>query len=84
MPDRYADLTCAEAVELVTDYLEGALAAPLRARFEQHVAACPGCEGYLDQVRYTIATVGRLAADGVPDALRSDLRRVFRDWKAGT
>jgi anti-sigma factor RsiW len=38
------DLRCRELVELVTDYLEGALAPAERARFEAHVADCPGCE----------------------------------------
>jgi anti-sigma factor RsiW len=82
MADRSADLTCAEAVELVTDYLEGALPEPLRERFERHLAGCEACDSYLDQVRHTVATVGRLALDGVPDAVRSRLQRVFRDWKA--
>jgi anti-sigma factor RsiW len=32
------DLSCQELVELVTDYLDGALAPVQRARFEAHVA----------------------------------------------
>ena len=32
------ELTCQQLVELVTDYLEGALSAPERARFEAHLA----------------------------------------------
>ena len=32
------ELTCQELVELVTDYLEGALPAAERARFEAHLA----------------------------------------------
>jgi anti-sigma factor RsiW len=50
-----ADLSCQELVELVTDYLEGALAHEELARFEAHLATCPGCEIYLEQVRTTIA-----------------------------
>jgi anti-sigma factor RsiW len=49
------DLPCRELVELVTDYLEGALAPAERARFEAHVAGCAGCETYLEQLRTTIA-----------------------------
>jgi anti-sigma factor RsiW len=49
------DPTCRELVELVTDYLEGALPATDRVRFEAHVAACDGCDGYLAQIRTTVA-----------------------------
>ena len=83
MPERRDDLTCAEVVELVTDYLEGALAAPERARFERHLAGCEGCTSYLDQMRHTIATTGRLGADDLPARLREDLLDAFRGWKAG-
>jgi hypothetical protein len=36
-----ADLTCQELVELVSDYLEGALDEETTARFEQHEALRP-------------------------------------------
>jgi anti-sigma factor RsiW len=49
------DLPCQELVELVTDYLDGALPPGERARFEAHVAGCPGCAAHLEQVRTTIA-----------------------------
>jgi anti-sigma factor RsiW len=48
------DMTCRELVELVTDYLEGALPARERGRFEAHVAACEACDRYLAQIRTTV------------------------------
>ena len=36
-------LTCAQVVELVTDYLEGGLSEADRARFEAHLSGCDGC-----------------------------------------
>ena len=36
-------LTCREIVELVTDYLEGTLPQPERARFERHITSCRDC-----------------------------------------
>lgn len=74
------DLSCQELVELVTEYLEGALPPAERARFEAHVAECPGCEIYLDQMRATIA-VARASAglERRPDV--SALLAAFRDWK---
>jgi anti-sigma factor RsiW len=77
------DLACAAAVELVTAYLEGALDAAARARFEEHLADCPGCTIYLEQMRQTIATTGRLAESDVPEPLRQRLRDAFRGWQSG-
>jgi anti-sigma factor RsiW len=73
-------MDCQELVELVTDYLEGALPPSERARFEAHVASCPGCEIHLEQVRATIA-VTRASADleRLPEV--SGLLEAFRGWK---
>ena len=50
-------MTCQQLVELVTDYLEGAMSAADRARFEEHLAICPGCQTYLEQMRQTMRLV---------------------------
>jgi predicted anti-sigma-YlaC factor YlaD len=47
-------LTCQEVVELVTEYLENALLPEMRKRLEEHVAECPGCAAYIEQVRLTV------------------------------
>jgi anti-sigma factor RsiW len=78
-----ADLTCAEAVELMTEYLEGGLDEAARERFEQHLALCEGCDNHLDQLGHTIATSRRIAANELPEHLRSSLQRAFRGWKDG-
>ena len=77
------DLTCQELVELVTDYLEGALPASVRARFEAHLADCPGCDAYLDQVRWTIRVVGTQRESTVEPEAEAELLRRFRTWKQG-
>jgi len=75
------DLSCQEIVELVTDYLEGALPAGDRARFDAHLATCPHCRIYLQQMRQTIAGMGHLPAAAVsPEALQTLLEH-FRRWK---
>lgn len=76
------DLTCAELVELVTDYLEGALDARERERFELHLVYCPGCAFHLDQMRETIRLTGHLTEEGLPAATRDVLLQAFRDWKS--
>ena len=77
-----AELSCQELVELVTDYLEGALPDVDRARFENHVARCAGCRAYLEQMRSTIRLVGRLAPSDVDPAAEETLLAAFRDWKS--
>jgi anti-sigma factor RsiW len=80
---RAPDLQCRQAVELVTDYLEGSLTGRQRRRFEKHLRACDGCDAYLAQVRVTIATLGRVAPDDLePDAL-DRLVDLFREYHAG-
>jgi anti-sigma factor RsiW len=74
------DLSCQELVELVTDYFEDVLAPTERARFDAHVAECPGCELYVEQMRTTIALAGANAGlESRPEV--SGLLEAFRDWK---
>ena len=73
--------TCQALVELVTDYLEGALPPTARAQFETHLAGCPGCTAYLDQMRKTIALAGRLSAETLSEHDKNKLLELFRDWQ---
>jgi hypothetical protein len=77
---RDRDLSCAEIVELVTEYLEGGLMTVDRERFEEHIAYCNGCLVYLEQMRQTVAEAGRLSPDELPRALQESLLAAFRDW----
>jgi anti-sigma factor RsiW len=79
-----SDLTCAEFVELVTDYLEGALEPAEVARFEDHASRCPGCDVYLEQIRRTVDEVGRLTPDHLEPAARDQLLEAFRTWADGS
>jgi anti-sigma factor RsiW len=75
-----AELTCAELVELVTDYLEGALDREDAARFERHASCCPGCGTYLEQVRATVRLAGRLTPERLDPLARDRLLAAFRGW----
>ena len=77
-----ANLSCQELVELVTDYLEGALAPVDVARFEAHLTDCDGCTAYLDQIRTTIALTGRLSTDTISPEARDALLHTFRSWSS--
>ena len=72
------DMACVELVELVTDYLEGALSAEDVARVEHHLADCDGCEAYVAQMRLTIAQTGRLQPADVPAPVLDALGDAFR------
>jgi len=76
-------LACRELVELVTAYLERALPPADRARVEAHLAACPHCTRYLEQMRQTIAATGKLHEDDLSPAARDALLAAFRGWKSG-
>lgn len=76
-------MVCRELVELVTTYLEDALPAADRERFEAHLAACPHCARYLEQFRMTIAATGRLQESDLAPEAKDALLGAFRTWKAG-
>ncbi len=75
------DVTCRELVELVTDYLEGALTRGEQHRFERHLGTCSVCPRYVEQLRATIRVLGRLREDDVPEPARDALLEAFRAWK---
>jgi predicted anti-sigma-YlaC factor YlaD len=73
------EISCQEVVEVVTDYLEGKLSDHEVAVVEAHLELCDGCRRYLDQMRITIATVGRIEDTDVPPDLRATLLAAFRE-----
>lgn len=77
------ELNCQEVVELVTDYLEQALLPEMQAQFEEHVAECPGCNIYIDQVQQTIMMLRKLAEQSMFPETKQELLEIFRNWKQG-
>ncbi len=75
-------VTCIEVVELMSDYIEGALSPSERARFEEHLSLCPPCRDYLAQVQATIVGAAGLTEDDVPPKTMDALLDAFRDWKS--
>ena len=74
------DLACRELVELVTDYLEDALPATERERFEAHLEECEGCSVYVEQIRTTIELTGHARAlERRPEI--TALLTMFRDYR---
>jgi anti-sigma factor RsiW len=75
-------VTCREVVELMTDYLDGALSAADRAKFDHHLRGCDGCRAYLTQLRTARMLMGRIATEPVPETLKAELINAFRSWKS--
>jgi len=78
---RRKTLVCRQAVELVTDYLEGALSGRDRARFESHLAGCPHCSECLAQIRETLATLDAIEPESLEPEMRDELVSLYRRWK---
>jgi anti-sigma factor RsiW len=72
-------ISCQEVVEVITDYLEGKLSPEEAAIFEAHLELCDGCKWYLEQMRTTIAAVGRIKDEEVPAELRDTVLAAFRN-----
>lgn len=78
---RTGELACQEMVELITDYLEGALSRSQRRRFEAHLAGCEHCTEYLRQMRATIRLTGHLREEDLTPAMREEFAELYRRWR---
>ncbi len=80
VPPSGSPVVCEQLVELVTDYLEGALDPDLRRRVEEHLAGCEHCTAYVGQTR-RLLELTREAPDRSPSEdtvsrLRAEFRRL--------
>ena len=75
------DITCQQAVELVTDYIEQAMPAGDRRRFERHLRNCAKCTRYVEQVRLTVDTLGHVHPQPPTGATRDALVKAFKDFR---
>ena len=78
------ELSCQEMIEVVTNYLDGAMPSDERQRFEHHLSYCAGCGTYTDQMRETIRQTGAVPREeSLPPALRERIVAQFRTWRRG-
>jgi anti-sigma factor RsiW len=80
---RAQPLVCQEVVELVTDYLEGALSQRDRRRFDRHIADCEHCTEYLAQMRETLRLTGRLVPEDLSPEMQREFTALYRRWRPG-
>ena len=75
-------LSCQELVELITSYLEDALPADERRRFDEHIGGCDGCRNYLEQMRITVRLLGGITIYDLDVDAEDALLHTFRNWKS--
>jgi predicted anti-sigma-YlaC factor YlaD len=73
-------LSCKQITEIVTDYLEGRMGLADRMRFQMHLGMCKHCRAYLRQMKATIAALGQLPDEPMPEVVYDELRKRFADW----
>ncbi len=88
MPDvhRHApeEIVCREFVELVTDFLDGALPEERVELVEEHLIMCDWCLTYLRQFEETVrALPATPEAEAVAPETHAALLGAFREWTAG-
>jgi anti-sigma factor RsiW len=77
-----SELACQQVVEMITDYLEGALSRSQRRRLEAHLAGCEHCSEYIEQMRATIRLTGRLRAQDLTPEMSEELTAIYRRWRS--
>lgn len=76
------EMVCAELVERVTEYLEGALGEQDLLRLNQHLAVCDSCESYVAQVKAAIRISGDLPGEELAPDAEAGLLEIYRSWAA--
>jgi mycothiol system anti-sigma-R factor len=66
-------ITCAEAVEQLWAYLDGALTSEDKAAFEEHLAFCRTCCGEVEFAKELRGFLARSAAEDLPEDVRARL-----------
>jgi len=72
------DLVCASGVDLIMDYLEGALSPEVTADIEAHVASCGRCAAFIASYQATPRIVREASAFELPPDLEESLMAFLR------
>ena len=78
--DTDIDIACRELVEIVTDYLEGALDQVTTLAVERHLQLGPHCDRSVEQIRETISAVGQVPVETLSAQTKAGLLAAFRDF----
>ncbi len=74
-------LRCRDIVELLGEYLDGALDPATAEALDAHLADCRECTAFLNTYRGTVRTIRQLREEDLPAALRERLVTFLRQRK---
>jgi anti-sigma factor (TIGR02949 family) len=70
-------LTCKDFLSELSDYLDEATDAEMRAKLERHITECPNCWVIADTTRRTIRIYKGMEAQPIPDDVQSRLMQAL-------
>ncbi len=73
MDDPPRDIGCAECMDLLADYVDGALPPKKSQAFEWHIESCPPCVAFVNTYKGTVDAAKRLRQATLPPELRDRL-----------
>ena len=73
-----SEIACVSGVDLLMDYLEGALAADVRAALDAHVAGCERCVAFIESYRATPRILKQVTSTSLPADVQRSLRTFLR------
>jgi len=78
-------LSCGQVLDRLSEYIDGELAAEVRAAVEEHLRGCDGCARFGGELRATVEALRRhlLAAPAPPPGLRSRLAAALDGERTG-
>jgi len=68
------EIACLSGVELLMDYLEGALPPDVHAALDHHVAGCARCVAFVASYRATPRILREATAAMLPDDVQASLK----------
>lgn len=71
------ELTCADLVEQVTDYLEDTASRQAGIDFYAHLRICEGCQDYLNQMRTTVWLLRRAPLEQLSPEAHAQVLKLF-------
>lgn len=77
-------MTCRELIDILDDYLDGALSEDLRGDLERHLEDCAPCRAYLATYRKTREVGADAARIEMPEEMKARLRRFLDDTLRGS
>lgn len=74
-----APYTCQDCIDLLLDYVDGALPGELKSRLEEHLEGCQPCEDFLKTYSVTMPVCRKAMARQMPESVATKLHQFLRE-----